>query len=104
MYLLIHYKIVVRTYNQLLMISWISLIYINTYYVSLAYAGTCRLEECNILSITYINKGSNSKSIIKDTHDPAYGLDNGNHIVRCLLTPPIKPDLVYPLLASNLKS
>jgi len=30
-----------------------------------------------VLSIIYINKGSNSKSIIKDTHDPAYGLDFG---------------------------
>ena len=86
------------------MLSWISLIYIITYYVSLAYAGTCRLEECDILSITYINKGSNSKSIIKDTHDPAYGLDNGNHIVRCLLTPLVKPDFVYPLLVSILKN
>jgi len=104
MYLLIHYKIVVRTYNQLLMLSWISLIYIITYYVSLAYVGTCRLKECIILSTTYIIKGSNSKSIIKDTHDPAYGLDNGNHIVRCLLTSPVKPDFVYPLSASILKN
>ena len=56
-----------------------------------------------VLSIIYINKGSNSKSIIKDTHDLAYGLDYGN-LVRHLLTSPIKLDFVYPLLASILKN
>ena len=65
------------------MLSWISLIYIITYYVSLVYVGTRRLKEWVILAIIYINKGSNSKSNIKDTHDPAYGLDDGN-LVRCL--------------------
>ena len=57
-----------------------------------------------VLSIIYINKGSNSKSIIKDTPDPAYGLDFGKNPVRYLLTPPIKPDFVYPLLSSILKN
>ena len=57
-----------------------------------------------VLSIIYINKGSNSKSIIKDTHDPTYGLDFGKNPVRCLLTSPIKLNFVYPLLASILKN